>query len=305
MRIGWNGGGHFRSVEAIRERACWAADQGFASFWLSQIAGPDSLTALAAIGNDAPGIELGTSVVPLYGRHPFVLASQALATQDAVGGRLVLGIGPSHRRYAEHMLGGSYERPFTRTREELHALEQLMAGEVVDSEGAEVTVRGQLAIDAPAPPILVAALAPRMLALAGRHAAGTALWMVGPKTLAEHIAPRIQAAAADAARPPPRIIARVPVCLTEDVPRARSHAASRLAVYGMLPAYRAMLEREGVGAPEELLVAGSEDAIRERLATYAEGGATDLRVSQMCPKEGEAEATCDLLVRLAQEFNRA
>ena len=203
MRIGWNGGGHFRSVEAIRERACWAADQGFASFWLSQIAGPDSLTALAAIGNDAPGIELGTSVVPLYGRHPFVLASQALATQDAVGGRLVLGIGPSHRRYAEHMLGGSYERPFTRTREELHALEQLMAGEVVDSEGAEVTVRGQLAIDAPAPPILVAALAPRMLALAGRHAAGTALWMVGPKTLAEHITPRIQTAAAAPPPPPP------------------------------------------------------------------------------------------------------
>ncbi|MFP6563329.1 MAG: TIGR03564 family F420-dependent LLM class oxidoreductase [Myxococcota bacterium] len=303
MKIGWNGGGHFRSVEAIRERARWAAEHGFASFWLSQIAGPDSLTALAAVGRDAPGLELGTSVVPLYGRHPFVLASQALATQEAVGGRLVLGIGPSHKRYAEHMLGGSYARPFTRTREELQVLQQLLAGKAVDFEGEEVTLRGQLAIEAPAPPILVAALGEKMLALAGSEADGTALWMVGPKTLSDHITPRIRSAAAEAGRPAPRILAGVPVCLTDDAPRARRHAAPQLAVYGMLPAYRAMLEREGAAAPEALLVAGSEDAIRERLAGYKEGGATDLRVSEMCPDEDEAEATRDLLVRLASESN--
>ena len=155
---------------------------------------------LPLAGSETDGIELGTSIVPLYGRHPLVLASQALTVQAALGGRLVLGIGPSHPRLIEHMYGGSYARPYTRTREELEALKALMAGEAIELEGEEVTVRGQMAIEASAPPILLAALGPRMLDLAGREAEGTALWMVGPKTLAEHIAPRIQEAAEGALR---------------------------------------------------------------------------------------------------------
>ncbi|MFP6641150.1 MAG: TIGR03564 family F420-dependent LLM class oxidoreductase [Myxococcota bacterium] len=302
MRIGWNGGGHYSSLEAIRADARRAAEQGFSHFWLSQIMGPESLTALAAIGADAPGIELGTSIVPLYGRHPLVLASQALTTQAALGGRLVLGIGPSHHRLVEHMYGGSYARPFTRTREELQALKTLMAGEALELEGQEITVRGQLAIEASAPPILIAALGPRMLELAGREAEGTALWMVGPRTLAEHIVPRIREAADAAGRPSPRILAGLPVCVTDDPERARAFAAKRLMVYGQLPAYQAMLEREGVSGPEGILAVGSEDEVRDRFFRYAEAGATDLRVSDLCASPEESERTRELLRQMPREF---
>jgi len=302
VRIGWNGGGHYSSLEAIRDDARQAAEQGFSHFWLSQIMGPEALTALAAIGADAPGIELGTSVVPLYGRHPLVLASQALTTQAALGGRLVLGIGPSHHRLVEHMYGGSYARPFTRTREELQALKTLMAGEALELEGQEITVRGQLAIEASAPPILIAALGPRMLELAGREAEGTALWMVGPRTLAEHIVPRIREAADGAGRPSPRILAGLPVCVTDDPERARAFAAKRLMVYGQLPAYQAMLEREGVSGPEGILAVGSEDEVRDRFFGYAEAGATDLRVSDLCASPEESERTRELLRQMPREF---
>ena len=303
MRIGWNGGGGYNDLDVLREDVARAARDGFQHFWLSQIMGLDAMTALAAVAEHAPGIELGTSVVPLYGRHPLVLAGQALTTQAAVGGRLVLGIGPSHQLLVEHMYGGSYARPFTRTREELRAIQALMAGEPVDMEGEEVTVRGQLSLDVTPPPILVAALGPRMLDLAGRESAGTALWMVGPDTLSDHIAPRINKAANKVGRPAPRILAGVPICVTEDRKRARAHAAEKLAVYGTLPAYQAMLEREGVTGPEDIVAIGTEQEVRERLASYERAGATDLRVSDLCPTSDESARTRELLVELAAEHN--
>jgi F420-dependent oxidoreductase-like protein len=301
VRIGWNGGGHHRTLEAIRKEACRAARDGFAGFWLSQITGLDALTALAAVAADAPGIELGTSIVPLYGRHPIPLAQQVLTAQAASGGRLVLGIGPSHKLLVEGMLGESYDRPFTRTRDMLRALRRLLAGEAVALETPEVVARGQLAIEAPPCPILVAALGPRMLDLAGREADGTTLWMVGARTLANHIAPRIRGAAAAAGRPSPRILAGVPVCVTDAPDRARAFAAEQLKLYGQLPAYRAMLEREGVQGPEDLLVTGPEDAVREQLAAFEEAGATDLRVGALCPTPEEGGRTRALLRALCQE----
>ncbi len=301
MRIGWNGGGNHRSLDSIREDARRAAADGFSSFWLSQIAGPDSLTALAAIAADAPGIELGTSIVPLYGRHPLALAQQALTAQAATGGRLVLGIGPSHQLLVEGMLGESYARPFTRTKEMLAAITGLVHGEAVSIDGDEVVARGQLAIDAPAPSILVAALGPKMLDLAGRGADGTTLWMVGPKTIGGHIAPRIREAASAAGRPEPRVLAGVPVCVTDAPDRARAFASESLQMYGQLPAYRAMLDREGLAGPEDLLVAGCEDAVRAGLAAFEYAGATDLRVAPLAPTEDEAERTRGLLAVLAKE----
>jgi 5,10-methylenetetrahydromethanopterin reductase len=295
MRIGWNGGGHHRSLAAIRDEARRAVENGFASFWLSQINGPDALTALAAVAADAPGIELGTSIVPLYGRHAIPLAQQALTAQAASGGRLVLGIGPSHKLLVEGMLGDSYDRPFTRTRDMLRALRGLLAGEAVHIDSDEVVARGQLAIDAPPCPILVAALGPRMLDLAGREADGTTLWMVGARTVGEHISPRIRAAAAAAGRPDPRIVAGVPVCVSDAPDRARAFAAEQLKLYSQLPAYRAMLEREGVKGPEDLLLTGPEDSVREQLVAFARAGATDLRVGALCPTSEESERTRVLL----------
>lgn len=303
LQIGWNGGGGYSNLESMRKDVQRAAQDGFRHFWLSQIMGIDSLTALAVAGAETPGIELGTSIVPLYGRHPLVLASQALTVQAALGGRLVLGIGPSHPRLIEHMYGGSYARPFTRTKEELHALKTLMAGEPLELEGEEVIVRGQMAIEASPPPILIAALGPRMLDLAGREAEGTALWMVGPETLAQHIAPRIQASASEADRPAPRILAGLPVCVTEDRERARAFAAKKLMVYGRLAAYRAMLDREGMEGPEDVAAIGTEEEVRARIEAYAEAGATDLRVSDLCPTDEESVRTYALLKQIAAEHN--
>ena len=303
MQIGWNGGGGYSDLGSMREDVRRAARDGFRHFWLSQIMGIDSLIALAVAGSETDGIELGTSIVPLYGRHPLVLASQALTVQAALGGRLVLGIGPSHPRLIEHMYGGSYARPYTRTREELEALKALMAGEAIELEGEEVTVRGQMAIEASAPPILLAALGPRMLDLAGREAEGTALWMVGPKTLAEHIAPRIQEAAEGAGRPAPRILAGLPVCVTDDPARARAFAAKKLLVYGRLAAYRAMMDQEGVDGPEDIAAIGTEEEVRDRINAFSEAGATDLRVSDLCPNEEESSRTYELLKQIAAERN--
>ena len=303
MRIGWNGGGHHTRLEAIRDEARRAVADDFASFWLSQISGPDALTALAAVAADAPRIELGTSIVPVYGRHPIALAAQALTTQAATGGRLVLGIGASHQVVVEGMFGERYARAFTRTKETLLALKGLLAGEAVTLEGKEVTVRGRLTIEAPACPILVAALGEKILDLAGREADGVTLWMVGPRTVAGHVAPRVREAAVRAGRRSPRILAGVPVCVTGVPDRARAVAAEQLKMYGFLPAYRTMLAREGVDGPENLLAVGTEDEVRARLAAYESAGATDLRVGMLCPTQDDAERTRAFLRGLCAEKN--
>jgi F420-dependent oxidoreductase-like protein len=295
MRIGLNGGGHTTDLGAIRAQAARAAADGFASYWLSQITGPDVLTTLAVVGAETTGLELGTAVVPVYSRHPLALASQALTVQAASGGRLVLGIGPSHRMMVEAMLGASYARPYTYVREYLAVLKPLLRGDPVDFAGACITARGRVTVEAPPCPILLAALAPRMLALAGSEADGAVTWMVGPRTLRNHVAPALWKAAEAARRPPPRIVVGLPVCVTDDVARAKRHAVETLAIYGTLPAYRATLDREGVDGPADLLIAGDETAVRERVAALADAGATDLRAAELCPHDDDRARTRALL----------
>ena len=301
MRIHANGGGHHRNLDDVRAAAREAAEDGLAGFWLSQIFGPDALTALAVVGAEIPGIELGVSIVPVYGRHPLALAIQALTTQAACDGRLVLGIGPSHQITVELLYGDSYAHPYKRTAEYLRALRPLLAGQPVDIQGEEVRVRGRVEIEAPPPPVLVAALGPRMLDLAGREADGTTLWMVGPNTIRDRITPRVTAAARASGRAAPRILAGVNVCVTDDPAAARARAAEQLALYGTLPAYRAMLDAEGVAGPEDLLVAGDEDTAAAGLDAYARAGATDVRVSVIATDERDIARTRALLQSLAAQ----
>jgi F420-dependent oxidoreductase-like protein len=232
------------------------------------------------------------------------LAAQALTAQAASGGRLVLGIGASHQVLVEGMLGERYARSFTRTRETLRALQGLLAGESVSLEGREVVVRGRLSIEAPRCPILLAALGEKMLDLAGREADGVTLWMVGPRTVADYVAPRVRDAAARAGRPSPRILAGIPVCVTDAPDRARAVAAEQLKTYGFLPAYRTTLAREGLDGPEGLLAAGTDDDVRERIAAYESASATDLRVRPLCATAEDAERTRAFLRRLCAEKNR-
>ena len=197
MRIGVFGGDSANGpIDAIVQLARRAADDGFPSFWLPQIFGVDALGALGLVGREVEGIELGTAVIPTYPRHPVVLAQQALTAQAACGGRLALGIGLSHQLVIEGMYGYSFTRPVRHLREYLEVLAPLLRGEPASYAGETVTGHATLEVQGATPvPILVAALGPKMLELAGRVGDGTVTWMTGPATLASHTVPTIRAAA--------------------------------------------------------------------------------------------------------------
>jgi F420-dependent oxidoreductase-like protein len=252
-------------------------DAGIEKAWSSQIFAYDALTALAAISREVPDIDLGTAVVPTYPRHPVMLAAQALTVQAASGGRLTLGIGLSHQLVIENVFGQSFEKPARHMREYLSILMPLLEGEQVAFSGETLSAStfGPLQIAAPAPTVLVAALGTTMLGVAGRMASGTITWMTGPATIESHIIPTIRAAAAEAGRSEPQIGVGLPVCVTGDPVAAREKAAELFAVYGHLPSYRAMLDREGAGGPADVAIVGTEDEVRAQLGRLADMGATD------------------------------
>jgi F420-dependent oxidoreductase-like protein len=260
----------------LRDDLRRAADDGFASAWMSNIFGMDALTALAVAGSAVPGIELGTAVVPTYPRHPAALAQQAMTVAAAVDGRLTLGIGPSHKIVIEDMFGYGFGKPVRHTREYLSVLLPLLGERQVSFAGE--TVRASIGLTTPAPgrvPVLLAALGTQMLRLAGERVDGTVLWMTGPATIRDHIVPTITAAASAAGRPAPRIVCVLPVCVTADPGTARERAARVFAVYGELPSYRAMLDREGAAGPADVAVVGDEDAVGAQVRALAEAGVTD------------------------------
>ena len=266
------------TLDDVAGRVRAAADDGFAGAWVAQIFGWDALTALAVIGREVPGIELGTAVVPTYPRHPMMLAAQALTTSAATSGRLALGIGLSHQIVIEGMFGYSYEKPARHMREYLSVLLPLLRGEQVAFEGETLKTTTMAPLEtagAPTPQVLLAALAPVMLHLAGAVADGTVTWMTGPATVADHIVPSITKAAEGAGRSSPRVGVGLPVCVTADPDAARTQAATTFAVYGQLPSYRAMLDREGAGGPADVAVVGDEDAVAAAVRGIADTGATD------------------------------
>ncbi|MER6831067.1 LLM class F420-dependent oxidoreductase [Streptosporangium sp. NPDC000563] len=268
----------------VRESIARGADDGFSSVWMSQTFDLDALTALAVAGSQVPGIELGTAVVPTYPRHPAVLAQQALTVNAALAGRLALGIGLSHQIVIEGIYGMSFERPARHMREYLSILIPLVRGENVSFEGETLTAR--LGLNTPGPrdmPVLIAALAPRMLRLAGEVADGTVLWMTGAKTVAEHVAPAVTEAARAAGRPEPRIVCALPVCVTDDAEAARALAAERFEIYGQLPSYRAMLDREGAAGPADVAIVGDEDEVSARIEALAKAGVTDFVAAEYSP----------------------
>jgi F420-dependent oxidoreductase-like protein len=279
MKIGVGVGG--RTIAEAIEVAKAAEADGFSSAWYSNIFGLDALTACAAAGLSTSSIELGTFVVPTFPRHPHAMAQQASSVNDACGGRLALGIGLSHQVVIEMMFGLSFAKPAKHMEEYLAVLVPLLREGKVSFNGDVFRVNANLEQNgAPNPPaIIVAALGPKMLAIAGAIADGTATWTTGVKTLGDHIVPAITKAASDAGRPAPRIIAGLPVCVTEDVDAAREHAAKTFAVYGTLPSYRAMLDREGAETPGDIALVGDESAVAAQVAALADAGVTDFGAS--------------------------
>lgn len=263
--------------EEMVGQVTWLRDEGIEVAWSSQIFGYDALTALAAIGREVDGIHLGTGVVPTYPRHPVMLAGQALTVQAATGGRLTLGIGLSHQIVIENVFGLSFERPARHMREYLSILMPLLAGEQVTFAGETLraSTLGPLLITAPPPDVLVAALGTTMLGIAARMTAGTITWMCGPATIESHVVPTIRQAASDAGRPVPQVAVGLPVCVTSDVSDARERAATVFSIYGHLPSYRAMLDREGASGPADVAVVGSESEVQATVRRLAAAGATE------------------------------
>ncbi|MEU4311942.1 LLM class F420-dependent oxidoreductase [Nocardia sp. NPDC024068] len=276
-----------------------SADEGFRSAWLSHIFGLDALTALAVAGSRVPEIELGTAVVPTYPRHPGALAQQARTTALAVGpDRLTLGIGLSHRVVIENMFGYDFERPARHMREYLSVLEPLLAHEPASFTGETLVGKLELGIpDEGRVPVLLAAMGTQMLRLAARRTDGTVLWMTGPATIRDHIAPTLGAAVAEAGRPPARIVCSLPVLVTDDIESARELAARSFAMYGTLPSYRAMMDREGAAGPADLAIIGSEEQVAARVREVFDAGATEF-VGSVFAGGDDARRTRKLLASL-------
>ncbi len=263
-------------LDAMLAQVQRAERDGLHTAWFPHVFGVDALTVAALAGRVTSRIELGTAVVPTFSRHPIAMAQQALTAQAAASGRFALGIGLSHQIVVETMFGLSFAKPFTHMREYVAVLAPLIRSGACAFAGTEFRVNATVQVVGASPcPILLAALAPRMLALAGSEGDGTITWMTGPRTLRDHTIPRLQEAAARAGRPAPRIVAGLPIAVTDDVKGARERAASAFQVYGTLPSYRAMLEREQVAGPAEVAIVGDEAAVGEQLDGLSQLGVTD------------------------------
>ena len=265
-----------QALSVLRDQLKMAVDDGFSSAWMANIFGLDALTALAVAGHGLAGIEIGTAVVPTYPRHPAVLAQQALTAALALDSRLALGIGLSHKIVIEDMYGYGFDAPARHMSEYLSILLPLVNSEHVAFDGT--TMRASIALSVPRTgeiPVLLAALGPQMLRLAGQRTAGTILWMTGPATVRDYIVPTIRAAAQEAGRPDPRIVCILPVCVTDDPDGARVRAAKVFEIYGQLPSYRAMLDREGAQGPADVAIVGDEDTVASQIAALADCGVTD------------------------------
>ena len=270
--------------------------RGFDTMWMANIFGIDAITAAAVIGRETETIGLGTAVVPTYPRHPTALAQQALTAQAASAGRFALGIGLSHKVVIEDMLGLSYARRAKHMREYMAVLGPLLRGEPAKFEGEEYRVNLALAVPGAAPvPTLLAALGDHMLRIAGETAEGTILWMTGPDTIESHVGPKLRSAAADSGRPEPRIVAGLPIVLTENVDAAREAISKILVIYGQLPSYRAMLDKEGAAGPADVALVGNEKALDAQIQRLRDVGVTDFSASIAPTEDGAVERTLDYL----------
>lgn len=284
------------SLDALVAQAKNLESRGFHSMWMAHIFGADAISALGFVGRETERIELGTAVVPSYSRHPLAMAQSALTTQAASKGRFVLGIGLSHKLVIEDIMGLSYDKPARHMREYMGVIEPLLRGEPVKFEGQEYKVNATLDVGgASQVPVLIAALGDHMLKIAGRSAAGTILWMTGPNTIESHIVPKITAAAKEAGREAPRVVAGFPIILTNDPDGAREKIASSLTMYGMLPSYRAMLDKEGAAGPADIAIAGDEKVLDAALDRLRDVGVTDFDAAIMPVEDGAEARTLDYL----------
>jgi F420-dependent oxidoreductase-like protein len=276
MKIGLGAGAP--TIDRIIQQAEEAETAGFASLWFPSAVLGDPLAAIAVAGRATSSIELGTAVLVTYAAHPLLTAARASGTAAAMGRPgLVLGMGPSHDMAIEGAFGLSYAHVGTHTEEYTRVVTAALRGEAVDVDGEQLAARSGQPPAAPFPvPVLLGALAPRMLRVAGEVADGTVTWMANREALESHIVPRVREAAHAAGRPAPRIVAGLPVAVHDDVDQAREAAAQLYGFYGNLPNYERILRIGGLERSADACIVGGEDAVAEQLRALVATGATDV-----------------------------
>lgn len=302
MRIGMmiGGDGQRRTLDDIVAMARQAEAAGLDDVWMANIFSHDAISTLAVVGRETTRLGLGTAVTPTYPRHPTALAQQALTTAAASGNRFTLGVGLSHKLVIEDMLGLSYAEPARHMREYLNVLMPLVRGETATFHGDQYRV-SNVALDVPDAqplPVVVAALGPVMLRLAGELADGTNTWMVGPRTMEDHIIRRLRNAATEAGRPEPRVVGGFPIVLTDKPDEARARIAESLTIYGQLPSYRAMLDREGAAGPADIAIVGDENRVRGDLKRLEDMGVTHFNAAIAAVDDGAVSRTLDFLASI-------
>ena len=293
MRIGYFGGTvNDGTIDDVVAEVRQAEADGFDTYWAPQIFGHDALTALAVAGREVPRIELGTSVVPTFPRHPMMLAQQALTVNAACDGRLTLGIGLSHQVVIETLMGMSFDKPVRHLRDYLSILGPLSRQEPVNYHGEMYSSMGAVTVKGATPfGIVVAALGPQMLKVAAELADGTLTWCTGPNTLADHTIPTINAAAEAAGRPAPRVIAALPVCVTSDTEGAAEPSGQGvrdLRHAAELPGHA----RPGrCGGSADIAITGTGGRGRRTHRRLADIGVTDFAAVEFPGNPDEAAAT--------------
>lgn len=271
-------------VDAIVDRATQAAEFGLRSVWLAQRFDYDSIALAGLVGRAVPTLQVGSSAVPIFGRHPLLVSSQAQTTQAATYGRYHLGLALSARQPVEQAFGLPYDRPIARLREFLLALRPLLSTGRGEFRGELITAvsTGHAAVAGAEPPVpvLVAAMGPQALRVTGELADGTLPYLAGPRALGQHIVPGIVRAAERAGRPAPRVVAIVPGVVTADAQAVRASAAEQMGFFQSMPSYRRVLELEGVSHPAEVLVLGDEERVAAEVQRYLDAGATEVVFTQ-------------------------
>ena len=295
MRIGINGSSLVavgRPTAEIAAHAAAAEADGFSTYWLAQLAVPDALTSLAVVAGATSTIELGTAVIPIWVRHPMMLGAQALTLSEIAGGRVLLGIGLAHKSSVEGTLEIPFARPATTMEQYLDVLLPVLRERAVDTTGSLYSGHAENVggpPDIPAPSVMLAAMGPRMLELAGGRTDGSILWLSGPRTVETVIRPALEAAAAAAARPAPRVAASVPVCVTDRPDDVKGLVAAVLEGYNDLPSYRQVMDHEGAAGPADVSIIGDEATVRAGIQAFADAGTTDFSALEF-PTNPEEEA---------------
>ncbi|MFJ9351133.1 LLM class F420-dependent oxidoreductase [Streptomyces sp. NPDC101237] len=292
-------------VDATVRLAEETAESGLASAWFGQTFGADSPQLAAIVGREVPGLQVGTSAIPVFGRHPLLVSSQALTAQAATHGRYHLGLALGTRLLTETGFGLPFERPVARLREFLTALRQLTETGTADFHGELLTATTPFPSRVPGAedgvPLLVAAMGPQALRVSGELADGILPYLAGPRALAEHVVPALHAAAEAAGRPAPRVVALVPGVVTDDVDVVRAKAVESLAFYERIPSYARVIELSGGRRAGDLAVIGDERAVEAEVRRYRDAGATEVVFSGTdIAGEADRRRTWRLLGELAR-----